>query len=590
LKEYSTAKGIPIKFLKKHGLMNNKYGGITRIIIPYMNEKGEESAIRYRINLEGDDKFRWMKGAKVSLYGLWKLDEAKQKDYVILVEGESDCHTLWYNGFPAIGIPGANMWNEERNTAYFKDITTIYLVNEPDQGGDTLLNKITQSSLVDKVKIIQLGKFKDPSGMFIAKPKSFKTLMQKKLESAKPLKTYLDREKRELRKELYKKCRDIANADNILDLFIDDISKQGLVGEEENVKTLFLSLTSRILENPVSIIVKGGSSTGKSYVVDRVLDYFPSSEYYKITATSEKALIYSEESYKNRIIVIYEAPGVKRGFQSYLVRSMSSEGHIKYETTEQKDGRYVTRKIEKEGPTGFITTTTHISLNKENETRCLSLWTDDTTEHTVDVCEQIARQEQDGGIEKDADFSAWNAYQKWLGLKKNKVTIPYAVCVAKLIDPRAVRIRRDITKIFTLIKIHAILHQRNRKTKPDGRIVASRKDYSAVYRLVNDSISAEVESIVPREVRKTVLAVKKIIKNNDSDSVSITDLSEYRCRHKSTVDRHVQYAISKGYLVNMEERKGMPAKIQIGEPMPRKNGVLPTPKELWQEYSKEKRR
>ena len=32
---------------------------------------------------------------------------------MVLVEGESDCHTLWHHGVEALGIPGASNFKEE---------------------------------------------------------------------------------------------------------------------------------------------------------------------------------------------------------------------------------------------------------------------------------------------------------------------------------------------------------------------------------------------------------------------------------------------------------------------------------------------
>jgi hypothetical protein len=33
-------------------------------------------------------------------------------------QGESDCHTLWFHGVPALGIPGAANWREERDARH----------------------------------------------------------------------------------------------------------------------------------------------------------------------------------------------------------------------------------------------------------------------------------------------------------------------------------------------------------------------------------------------------------------------------------------------------------------------------------------
>ncbi len=56
------------------------------------------------------------------------------------------------------------------------------------------------------------------------------------------------------------------------------------------LRRLYLVVTSRLLDKPVSAIVKGPSSGGKSYITQRVLDYFPESAYYALSAMSERAL------------------------------------------------------------------------------------------------------------------------------------------------------------------------------------------------------------------------------------------------------------------------------------------------------------
>ena len=50
--------------------------------------------------------------------------------------------------------------------------------------------------------------------------------------------------------------------------FAEDVEAMGLVGERQNAEIIFLALVSRLLERPVSISVKGASSSGKSVLVD----------------------------------------------------------------------------------------------------------------------------------------------------------------------------------------------------------------------------------------------------------------------------------------------------------------------------------
>ena len=54
---------------------------------------------------------------------------------------------------------------------------------------------------------------------------------------------------------------------------------------------------------------------------------------------SEHALAYSHEPLVHRFLILYEAAGLESDFASYLLRSLLSEGCIKYETVEKDKGR-----------------------------------------------------------------------------------------------------------------------------------------------------------------------------------------------------------------------------------------------------------
>ena len=101
LEEYSREKHLPIKFLKELGLKNTKYNTVA---IPYKNIDGGLLTVRYRNHPSNPNKYVSIKGTKTFPYGLDKLKHYT-KDYLVLVEGESDAQTLWYYGKQAIGIP-----------------------------------------------------------------------------------------------------------------------------------------------------------------------------------------------------------------------------------------------------------------------------------------------------------------------------------------------------------------------------------------------------------------------------------------------------------------------------------------------------
>ena len=279
LKEYSEEKKLPEDFLRGLGLKEVTYLDKPAVRIPYPDQEGQEVAVRFRVSLEGGEKFKWRSGDKCLPYGLRLLEEARKAGFVMLVEGESDCHTLWFHEIPALGIPGASSWKVEW-ASYLDGIEKIYAVIEPDQGGDTLREKLAGCEAIrERLHIVELGEHKDPSALHLADPDGFRERFEAALEDAEPW-IEIERAAAEAAScEAREACRELAQEPDILGRFAEELARSGVAGESRIAKLLYLALTSRLLQRPVSIALKGPSSGGKSHVVERVLSFVPESAY-----------------------------------------------------------------------------------------------------------------------------------------------------------------------------------------------------------------------------------------------------------------------------------------------------------------------
>jgi hypothetical protein len=375
---------------------------------------------------------------------------------------------------------------------------------------------------------------------------------------------------------------DLAFEPRILDRMVSELEGHGLVGEQRAAKLIYLVLTSRLLDRPICGVVKGPSSTGKSYVTGRVLSLFPPSAFYRLSSMSERALAYGKEPLAHRTLVIEEATGLSSGFGAYLLRSLISEGRLRYETVvHDSKGGLKPLVIERPGPTGLLLTTTALSLDAELETRLFSIPIADDAEQTQAVLQAIAAQAVGAGETAPIDVKPWHDLQTWLYESgEHRVVIPYAGALARAIPPIAIRLRRDFGALSGLIQTHAILHQCGRSRDEQGRIVASAEDYAAVYDLMADLVSAGVEASVPKTVRDTVEVVKAL-KKSWGGAVPQSALKAQLRLDKSTVSRRVGEAIRLGYLVDRREKKGLPAKLDIGDRLPDEIEVLPRPEVLF---------
>jgi hypothetical protein len=264
-----------------------------------------------------------------------------------------------------LGIPGVNNWRDEW-ADYLDDIEKIYAVIEPDQGGETLREKLTGCKAIrERLHLVKLAEYKDSSGLHLADPDGFRERFEVCLQVAKPW-VELDRAEAETASyEAWEQCQELAQEPNILERFAAELVRSGVAGESRIAKLLYLAATARLLERPVNVALKGPSSGGKSYLVERVLSFLPESAYYALSAMSERALAYSEEPLSHRFLIIYEAPGMSGEFQTYPIRSLLSEGRIRYETLVKTSEGVKPRLIEREGPTGLIVTTTALRLHSE---------------------------------------------------------------------------------------------------------------------------------------------------------------------------------------------------------------------------------
>ncbi len=568
LMAYAEAKRLSISFLRSLGLAEIRYQGPPAVRIPYLAEDGSEAAVRFRVALDGNDRFRWRRGSKPCLYGLNRLGEAREAGHVVIVEGESDAQTLWQHGFAGLGLPGAGNWNEQRDAPLLAELTCIYVVIEPDRGGDNVLQWLAGSAIASRVSLVRLSGVKDPSALYLADPGEFRAAFQRALDEAESYQAMAAREAEADVAAAREAAGDLILAPDILDRFAADLERAELVGEDKNAKVLFLALTTRLFGRPVSVAVKGPSSGGKSYMVDVVLRFFPATAYWLRTSMSERALAYSDEDFRHRHLVIFEAAGMASDFGSYLIRSLLSEGRIEYEFAEKTKDGIKARVIRKEGPTGLVVTTTAPQLHPENETRLLSLTVKDTPQQTAAILRALARDQEVGTA---VDFTRWQGLQTWLEMGERRVAVPYAERLAERMQPVAVRLRRDFRHLLAMICAHALLHRERRGRDDQGRILATLADYAAVRELIADLIAEGVDATVKPETQETIAAVRALGK----PEVTVTEIATKLELDKGAASRRVRHAVSRGYLVNNEPGRGKPARIALGDSIPDETEILP---------------
>jgi len=545
--------------------------------IPYSDEHGAEVAVRLQIALAGYDRFRWQQGGgRPLLYGLSRMP-AYGDAVIVLVNGEADCWTLWFDDSIAqvVGLAGANSWDEERDAHHFTRFERIYLAFGNGPPRNSMLEWLGKSSIRDRAYVITLPEsYPDLAALYQAAPVDFANRWEqlfKQAVSYDDLAAAAQRRERAVARNLAER---LLRSSNILEEAYQTCRRELLIVDEERlVKLTYLVTTSRLLDRVVSLIIKGPSASGKSYMVEQVLRLFPQSAYLALTSMSEKALVNNPQPLEHRMLAIYEAPGISNAFVAYTIRTLLSEGRLRYMTP--------AGIAERQGPTGLIVTTTETNLHAENETRCLSLSTDDTPEHTAAIMGAQARGSAQGRRQARSfpSLNAWHALQDYLAYGEQMVAIPFAHQLSQLIPPVAVRLRRDFPTLLSLIEAHALLHQHTRARDDNGTVIADLADYEIVRELVGDLITQEAGIGIPAIVRDTRQAVATLL---DVGQAHVTALQVARALHldPSTMQRRVKLALEHGVLRNLETTRYRPARLVLGDDIPDAPILLPDVAEL----------
>ncbi len=387
----------------------------------------------------------------------------------------------------------------------------------------------------------------------------------------------------------------------LLDRLGRDLEATGIVSQAvPALKLIYLCVASRVLDRPVSVVVKGQSSSGKSWPVEQLLKKFcPTSAYRVLTGITTKSLAYGDdktEPLAHRMLVIGESAGIGGdGDQegNLLLRTLLSEGYIAYTYTTgtDKNGKRGTETIHREGPTGLITTTTNFKLYHDDETRMMSVTIPDPKERRRNIRNEWSLQAAGKkGKKTQQDRETAKRQEEWrmLGAAiergEHRVLIPFAETVDSLIDDMPARFSRDWISTLVLIQAHAILHREQRDRDEDGWIVATLDDYEQVRELIEPIVATAVQRDVPSSARAIYEALVNMGAGSGIDGRTITqkEIVAHVGLDKSTVSREVGWLKGEGYVRNLEWRQGVPHALVLGDPLPGLGRVFPTRREVEQ--------
>jgi len=378
---------------------------------------------------------------------------------------------------------------------------------------------------------------------------------------------------------------------HILKRVNDALEQMGVVGETGNRLMIYLGFTSRILEKPINIVMKGESSSGKSYTAQNVMKLIPPESVVFVTKLTPQALFhYGEYELQYKILYINEIQGSEQA--DYAIRSAQSEGDLVLSMPykDPQTGEISTLEKRVKAPIQFFLTTTFTSIHAENETRNFSLFTDDSPEQTRRIGEIAIRKAmgENFGLEESL-LRRFHNFQRMLKADW-QVIIPYAREIFEAFPTYPVRLRRDREQFLELLKIITIAHQANREQKEeDGKkfLFSTLADYDLARQLTLQLWKSTIFSMPPKsEQLLGIIDAAGLGAANLSGEFTVNDvLTETGDMwSKPTVLKWLEPLVRGGYLT---KRQGRRKNSNLYERTPKVRGketFLPPIEELLPKY------
>ena len=279
----------------------------------------------------------------------------------------------------------------------------------------------------------------------------------------------------------------IQNIDSLL-------GQSGIVGEEDNRKTLFVIASSYKMPNLLHGLVNGASGEGKSHLINAISECMPQEDVLNMTRITSKSLYhYREKELVNKLILIQDFDGLEEEAQ-LAFREMQSAKFLSSSTVVKDAFGNIKGKIKRvNAHFASLTATTQAEVYFDNMSRSIVLGVDESHEQTLRIIK--AQNMKIAGIsDKSNEEQARQLLRNVMRvLKTYEVVNPYADRISLPIEAKM--LRRLNSHFQSFITQITLLHQFQRKTDNKGRLITTKQDVEIAVEIFFNSIFLKVDEL-----------------------------------------------------------------------------------------------
>jgi len=391
--------------------------------------------------------------------------------------------------------------------------------------------------------------------------------------------------------EVKEAALELLKNENLFEQISADIRDIGVAGEEDLALLLYVVMTSRLLDRPLSVIVQGASASGKSFIIETVAKLMPPEALIQAHDFSDQALYYLPNgSLKHKVVISGERVQEYRSKDGYAedntkaFREMVGSGELrKAVAVKGPDGKLTTALIYQPGPISFIESTTATNIHDEDATRLLPLVTDESAGQTRKIVEAQRRKAKGQTVSESKRREIIERHHTMQRLLKPlAVRIPYSDNI--LLPETKIVTRRTNEQFFSAIRSVALLRQFQKRNDAveQNHIDADEIDYEIVYRVIKGVLNRKYSPVnqQSRDLLQTILEQTGPEADGKYEDFTQQNCGDWSGVSNTTVRRRLSTLVSAGAISVNADSKPYQYRVVHPELAEATDLNLPTPEDI----------
>ncbi len=362
--------------------------------------------------------------------------------------------------------------------------------------------------------------------------------------------TEQDRTKKLLSPEEVKQAQTALKTPNLMNRTSEYLQQTGIIGEELNALILWIVMTSRKCNDPLSAISLAKSGMGKSYLQERVAMCIPEEDILESTQMTESSFYrFGREELRNKVFLIEDLDGAESVL--YPIREMQSKKRIsKTVAVKDKNGKIKTVILVVEGPVSVCGCTTRERVYEDNANRSILLYLDSSKaqdQRIMDYHKKIKA----GIVDQDKEHAQRELLQNMQRvLLPIKIVNPYSLQIA--LPESVMNPRRTLPLLLSFIEAITYYHQYQREKQYDTQtgeefIATTPEDIEWSFKLLKEVLCSKSDEL-SNACRKFYSWLQTWTKNEGVNKFHARDIREAKKIHPRTLTRYLDELCTFGRL------------------------------------------